>query len=156
MRTHFRHLSSKRFLRHKELFNPMSFNPWNCFLKIRKSIRTPTLKVGIHLGVWGFIPPHSPTLPGIWNVTPRLHSLTHILASPCLGRKPKAKIMTFIRCIRKCLKSLWFIFYWFMLWHGWKHFNLMQPLKVLTFLWCGIILERKNTWTNFFFCGILF
>jgi hypothetical protein len=30
--------------------------------------------MGLHLGVWGFIPSQSLTLPGAWNVTPRLHS----------------------------------------------------------------------------------
>jgi hypothetical protein len=64
-------------------------------------------------------------------------------------------ILRFIHCIRKCFGSLWFIFYWFMLWHAWKHSNLMWPLKVLTFLWCGILLERINTWTNFFFFVVL-
>ncbi len=52
----------------------MGFNPCNHSLKIWESIRTPTPKVGAHLGVWRFIPSHSPTLPGAWNVIPRLHS----------------------------------------------------------------------------------
>jgi hypothetical protein len=52
----------------------MSFDPNNCLLKIWESIRTPTLKMGVHLGVWGFIPSHSLTLLGAWNVTPELHS----------------------------------------------------------------------------------
>jgi hypothetical protein len=30
----------------------MIFNPSNCSLKIQKTIRTPTPRVGIHLGVW--------------------------------------------------------------------------------------------------------
>jgi len=29
----------------------MDFDPYNVFLKIQKSIRTPTFKVGAHLGV---------------------------------------------------------------------------------------------------------
>jgi hypothetical protein len=41
----------------------MSFDPYNRFLKIGDSIETPTPKMGVHLGVWGFIPSHSPTLP---------------------------------------------------------------------------------------------
>ncbi len=53
MRTHFRHLHS---------------------LKIWDSIETPTPKMGAHLGMWGFIPSHSSTFPGAWNVIPRLHS----------------------------------------------------------------------------------
>jgi hypothetical protein len=58
---------------YKEIFNPMGFDAFNFSLKIWESIRTPTPKVGGHLGVWRFIPSHSPTLPGAWNVTPRLH-----------------------------------------------------------------------------------
>jgi hypothetical protein len=74
-----------------ELLNPISFDPCNCFLKIWKSIETPTPKVGVHLGVWRFIPSHFPTLPGAWNVTPGLHfwpALSQALdlaASPRLG-----------------------------------------------------------------------
>jgi hypothetical protein len=52
----------------------MCFDPWNCSLKIWKSIGTPTPKMGAHLGMWKFIPSHSPTLPKAWNVTPMLHS----------------------------------------------------------------------------------
>jgi hypothetical protein len=44
----------------------MSFDPCNCPLKIRKSIGTLTLKVGAHLGVWGFIPSHSHRLLKTW------------------------------------------------------------------------------------------
>jgi hypothetical protein len=42
----------------------MGFDPCNCFQKIWESIKTPTPKVGVHLGVGGFIPSHFPTLPG--------------------------------------------------------------------------------------------
>jgi hypothetical protein len=42
----------------------MGFNPYNYSLKIWESIMTPTPKVGAHLGVWGFIPSHFPTLSG--------------------------------------------------------------------------------------------
>jgi hypothetical protein len=37
------------------------FDPQNCFLNIQKSIETPTPKVGVCLGMCGFIPSHSPT-----------------------------------------------------------------------------------------------
>jgi len=47
----------------------MGFDPYNCSLKIQESIRTPTPKVGVHLGVWGFIPSHSLALLRAWNVT---------------------------------------------------------------------------------------
>ncbi len=59
---------------YKELFNPMSFDPCNRPLKIWESIKISTPKLGIHLGMWRFIPSHSPTFPGTWNVIPRLHS----------------------------------------------------------------------------------
>jgi hypothetical protein len=79
------------FQRYKDFFNPMNFDPYNHPLKIRESIGTPTTKVGAHLGVWGFIPSRPPTLPGAWNVTPRLHSwpapsqALALVASPRLG-----------------------------------------------------------------------
>jgi hypothetical protein len=50
----------KAFQWYKEIFNPMGFDPCNLFLKIPKSIGTPTPKVGVHLGVWRF---NSHTLP---------------------------------------------------------------------------------------------
>jgi len=42
----------------------MGFDPYNCFLKIQESIRTPTPKVEVHLGVGTFVPSHSPTFLG--------------------------------------------------------------------------------------------
>ncbi len=39
----------------KEHFNPMSFDPCYRLLKIWESIGTPIPKVGVHLGMWGFI-----------------------------------------------------------------------------------------------------
>jgi len=42
----------------------MGFDPCNFFLKIWESIDTLTPKMGAQLGVWGFIPSHSPTFPG--------------------------------------------------------------------------------------------
>jgi len=73
---------------YKEFFNPMSFDPWNCPLKIQESIRTPT-----PLGVCGFIRSHSPTLPRTWNVTSRFHFWPTPCKS-CLGFKPKFKVAT--------------------------------------------------------------
>ncbi len=58
---------------YKRLFNLMDFDPCNYSLKIRESIWTLTPKVGAYLGVWGFMPSHSLTLPGAWNVTLGLH-----------------------------------------------------------------------------------
>jgi hypothetical protein len=59
---------------YKEPLNPMGFDPYNCSLNIWESTGTLTPKVGAHLGVWRFIPSHSLTLPGAWNVTHRLHT----------------------------------------------------------------------------------
>jgi len=63
----------RAFQWYKEILNPMGFDPYNRFLKIWKSVKTTIPKVGAHLGLWRFIPSHSPTLLGAWNVTPRLH-----------------------------------------------------------------------------------
>jgi hypothetical protein len=52
----------RAFQLYKELFNLMIFDPCNCPLNIRESVETPTPKLGVHLGVWRFIPSHSPTL----------------------------------------------------------------------------------------------
>jgi hypothetical protein len=59
----------RSFQWNKELHKPMGFDPCNRSLRNWKSARTPTPKVGAHLGVWGFIPSHFPTLLGTWNVT---------------------------------------------------------------------------------------
>jgi hypothetical protein len=78
---------------YKELFNPLGFEPYNCYLKIWESTRTLPPKVGAPLGVWGFIPSHS------------LHSQEHEMwllgfllacpfAIPCLGHEPKVKVAT--------------------------------------------------------------
>ncbi len=64
----------RSFQWYKELFNPMSFNPYNFSLRIWESIGTLTSKVRAHLGVCGFIPSHLPTLPRAWNVTLEFHS----------------------------------------------------------------------------------
>jgi hypothetical protein len=83
----------RAFQWYKEFFNPISFDPYNCPLKIWESIKTPTPKVGTHLGVWGFIP------------STFLHSHEHEMwflgsllactfANPCLGREPKVKVAT--------------------------------------------------------------
>jgi hypothetical protein len=74
---------------YEELFNPISFGPWNCPMKIWDSIKTLTPKVGAHLGVWGFIPSHFPTILGAWNVTPRLHSWLAPLQALVLVVSPK-------------------------------------------------------------------
>jgi hypothetical protein len=53
--------------------------------------RGPTLKMRVHLGVWGFIPSHSFALLGAWNVTLKLApwptplQALALVASPRLG-----------------------------------------------------------------------
>jgi len=60
MQAHYRHLCSKSFSNAVRNFS--GFDPYYHYLKIRKSIRTLTPKVGAHLGIWGSFPctlPHS-------------------------------------------------------------------------------------------------
>jgi hypothetical protein len=57
---------------YKKLFNPLGFNPCNRFLNIWESIGTPTLNVGVALGVWGSIPSHFLALPGACAMTREL------------------------------------------------------------------------------------
>jgi hypothetical protein len=63
---------TSKFQWYNEHFNQINFDPCNRPLNIWESIWTLIPKVGTHLGVWGSIPSHFPTLLGAWNVTPRL------------------------------------------------------------------------------------
>jgi hypothetical protein len=81
----------RAFQWYKELFNPIGFDLCDRSLKVRESIGTLTPKVGVHLGVWEFIPSHFPTLLKAWDVTfglpswpAPLQALT-LVASPSLG-----------------------------------------------------------------------
>jgi hypothetical protein len=97
---------SRAFQQYKEIFNLISFDPFNRFLKIRESIETPTLKMWAHLGVCGFIPSHSPTLPRTWSVTPKLHSWLTPLQAFALVTSPTLRlwqIMSFMHMI--CMLS---------------------------------------------------
>ncbi len=103
-------------------YNPMGFDPYNRFLKIRESIEILTPKVGAHLGVWGFIPSHSPTFLGAWYVTFSLHTwpapsqaLT-LVVSPRLGLRQisnhgENSIVLHCPCCCTFLKKSW----------SWKH-----------------------------------
>jgi len=93
MQAHLRHLRFNIFLMIKKFFNLMGCDPCNYSLKILESIGTPTPQVGVVLGVWGFILSNTPTLPGVRCVS-QAFFLSHILASPCLGREPKARVVT--------------------------------------------------------------
>jgi hypothetical protein len=62
----------RAFQWYKELLNLMGFDPCIRSLKIRESTGIPIPKMGVHLGVWRFIPSQSLTLSEAWNVTFRL------------------------------------------------------------------------------------
>ncbi len=68
----------------------MGFNPLNHPLKIRKSIGTPTPKMGVHLGMRGsltvFCTPRS------MRYDSQASFLARNLTSPCFGREPKARV----------------------------------------------------------------
>jgi hypothetical protein len=74
----------------------MSFDPWNRPVKIRESIRAPTPKVGVHLGMWGFILSHSPTLPGAWNVIFELHSWPAPSQALALVTSPRLRLWHYL------------------------------------------------------------
>jgi hypothetical protein len=80
----------------------MSFDPYDHLLKIRESIRTPTPKVGAHLGVWGFIPSTLSYSPKSTKCDSRVSLLARPFASPCLGHEPKVMVATKID-IKQCL-----------------------------------------------------
>jgi len=86
---------------YKELFNPISFDPYNCPLKIQESIRTPTPKVGIHLGMCGFIPSHFPILLGAWNLIPMLHSWFAPLQALALVASLRLGLWQIVYCLHK-------------------------------------------------------
>jgi hypothetical protein len=75
-----------------ELFNPLGFGPCNCSMKIRKSIGTPTPKVGAPLGVWRVIPSHFLTFPGARDVTSRLPFWPMPLQALALVASPRLRL----------------------------------------------------------------
>jgi hypothetical protein len=60
----------KSFQWYKWIFNPMSFDPSNHYLKFQDSTRTPTPKVGVHLGVCALILSHFLAFLGVWMWLP--------------------------------------------------------------------------------------
>jgi hypothetical protein len=78
----------------KECFNSMNFDPWNCFLKIQKSIWDSNSQNGSSLGS---VKIHSFTLfctPGSMRCDSQASVLACTLTSPCLGHEPKARVAT--------------------------------------------------------------
>jgi hypothetical protein len=70
----------------------MGFDPCNLPLNIQQSIRTPTPKMGVHLGMWGFIPSHSFTLSRTLDVTPGLPSWPTTLQTLALVVNPRLRL----------------------------------------------------------------
>jgi hypothetical protein len=92
---------------YKECLNSMSFGPFNRSLKIWESIGTPIPKVGVSLGVWGFIPSHSFALPGTWNVTLGLPSWFATLQALALVASPRLQLRQIRLSIYKHLLPFW-------------------------------------------------
>jgi len=81
----------RSFQWYKELFNPLSFDPYNCSMKIQEFTGTPTPKVETPLEV------HSLTLSytlGSMRCDSWASLLAHNLVSLCFGLEPKAKVVT--------------------------------------------------------------
>jgi hypothetical protein len=82
---------------YKEFFEPMSFGPCNCVLKIWESISDSNSRNGSSLGS---VRVHSLTLfalfalPRACDVTPGPPSWLATLQPPCLGHKPKGRVAT--------------------------------------------------------------
>jgi hypothetical protein len=82
---------SGAFQWYKERHKLLNFDPWNRSLKFQEFTGTPSPKVGVALGMWGFTPSHFPTLPGVCDVTPGLSLSPHpcnpfaLVVSPKLG-----------------------------------------------------------------------
>jgi hypothetical protein len=90
IRAHFKHLHSKSFPMYKEY--PLSFDHWNCYLKFRESTGTPSPKMGVALGVWGFTPSQFPTLSKVCDVTPELSLGPHPCNLFALVTSPKLRL----------------------------------------------------------------
>jgi hypothetical protein len=142
MQAHFNIYVSRAFHWYKEHFNPISFDPWNCLLKIQESIGTPTPKLGVHLGVWGLFPRiflHSREHE-MWLLS---SLLAHTFASPCFGREPKVRVATTLVLLR------FFYFNWDF------YFNQVRwHLSWLTSVTQGLILKLK--WICEFFDSLMF
>jgi hypothetical protein len=91
----------KGFQCYKEIFDSMGFDPCNRSLKIWESIGSPTPKVGIHLGVWGFIPSFSHT-PRNMKCDSRTSHLVRTFVSLCLGCEPKTRVVTYTVSCNSC------------------------------------------------------
>jgi hypothetical protein len=62
--------ASIAFQWYKELIKARSLTPAIALWRFGSPFGTPTPKMGVYLGVWGFTPSHFLTLPGVCDVTP--------------------------------------------------------------------------------------
>jgi hypothetical protein len=72
----------------------MGFGPFNCFLKIQESMRSPNSQSGSSLGT---VRVHSLTLSYIsrgMRCDSWAYLLARTFANPCLGCEPKARVAT--------------------------------------------------------------
>ncbi len=77
---------------YEELFNPMGFDSCNRSLKAQESIESPTPKMTVHLGMWGFILSHFPAVPGVQDVSPELPSCPAVLQAFALVASPRLRL----------------------------------------------------------------
>jgi hypothetical protein len=89
----------RAFQWYTKLFNPMSFDPCNCPLKIWKSVRTSTPKVRVDRSV----NVHSLTflLLKVWNVTPKIHFWLTPLQALILIVSPRPGLRHIIQVIHE-------------------------------------------------------
>jgi hypothetical protein len=89
----------KSFQWYKELFNALSFDPYDRLLKIQESTGTPTPKVETPFGSVRVHPLTLSYTPKSMRCDSQASLLACNLASPYLGRKPKARVTTMWRII---------------------------------------------------------
>jgi hypothetical protein len=110
MQAHLNIYVSKKSQWYNENFNLMSFEPWKHSLKILDSIVTPTPKVGVLLGVCGFIPSHSLILQEC-KYDFMVAFMTYTFPCPCFGHKLKARIVTYtswLQIAKNINFNIWF------------------------------------------------
>jgi len=87
----------RAFQWYKECHKPLNFDPWNRSLKFRESTRTPSPKVGVALGMWGFTPSYSLTFsytPGSMWCDSRASSWPAPLRPLCLDSRVFSWLVT--------------------------------------------------------------
>jgi hypothetical protein len=112
--------ASRAFHWYKERHKPLRLDPSNRSLKFWEFIGTPSPKVRVALGVWGFIPSHFPTLLGVPDVTLGLPFGPHpcnpfaLVASPKLGlRHDVTLVLVTLMLITMVLATLLVLIYYF-------------------------------------------